>query len=120
MHLKFKTEIFALKVLKPEQAKHATTSEQCGKNAVQRRNTMRRSLAHELVLARRTHTNYRGEKYWRAAFLRSAARAASGKGEVRDLDLRRDLTDVRVVHGPRPALRVAPRVSGGSRGPARC
>ena len=50
---------------------------------------------------------------------RRAARAASGKGEVRDLDLRRDLIDVRVVHGPRPALRVAPRVSGGSRGPAR-
>ena len=50
---------------------------------------------------------------------RRAARAASGKGEVRDLDLRRDITDVRVVHGPRPALRVAPRVSGGSRGPAR-
>ena len=50
---------------------------------------------------------------------RRAARAARGKGEVRDLDLRRDLTDVRVVHGPRPALRVAPRVSGGSRGPAR-
>ena len=48
---------------------------------------------------------------------RRAARAARGKGEVRDLDLRRDLTDVRVVHGPRPALRVAPHVSGGSRGP---
>ena len=41
------------------------------------------------------------------SILRSAALAASGKGEVRDLDLRRDLTHVRVVHGPRPALRVA-------------
>ena len=51
------------------------------------------------------------------SILRRAALAASGKREVRDLHLRRDLTHVRVIHGPRPALRVAPHVSGGSRGP---
>jgi hypothetical protein len=50
---------------------------------------------------------------------RRAARAARGKGEVRDLDLRRDLTDVRVVHGPRPALARSTRRSARERGESR-